>query len=340
MPKDYRCSSIKNLRSQADRFVKYYDKVTNKGKYSNEIMDTQFITAFSSSSFIGVQSEKKSNVAWDSMYKSLHAHNSYIPKDRKWIIDILRPAISHVIRGDDRIMYRTYGDIMKVAKMSSSSIKGGGKFRDWVFEHPWSSIMEYIGNGYAEFCMIAGFRNDRRGKWRLICSMHAITRVVDFILTNGSYSLCEKHGVFGKYTTEGLSNKEMFPKMKRMCSQGDYVSLCIDYSGYDSQISLKDYKDMLLLLHNDTRDEETLKLLEWFVEWLDQPKPLILKTGEENEVLIECYRTLPSGMHMTHSLENLWGIATYMKLVSEGYRIKESFNNGDDQNMLVHTWSW
>jgi hypothetical protein len=55
----------------------------------------------------------------------------------------------------------------------------------------------------------AGTRIDRRGKYRLICSMDARMRILDYIINNGSYELCEKGSMLGKYTTEGYNNVQM-----------------------------------------------------------------------------------------------------------------------------------
>lgn len=168
--------------------------------------------------------------------------------------------------------------------------------------------------------------------------MIAMVRVVDYILGHGSYRLFERDGLFGEWTTEGMSNSNMFPVMKQMCSDNDYVSICLDYSAYDAQLTLKLYKEVLILLntHRYQEDEVYRIMLDWMIRWLEQPKPIVVRRDDSYEVVLSVYRTLASGLHMTHSIENLIGVATAMKLKSLGYRVIMAKCNGDDQNLKVH----
>lgn len=55
--------------------------------------------------------------------------------------------------------------------------------------------MDFIDSDEVEYVYWIGVRNDRRSKYRLICSMSGHIRAVDFILTNGSYEICEGDGI-------------------------------------------------------------------------------------------------------------------------------------------------
>lgn len=70
-----------------------------------------------------------------------------------------------------------------------------------------------------------------------------------------------------------------------------------------------------------------------------QPKPLVTKNANGLEVVIECYQTLASGLHGTHSFENLIGISAYLEARKRGINVKSFWTNGDDQNALVHSES-
>jgi hypothetical protein len=71
---------------------------------------------------------------------------------------------------------------------------------------------------------------------------------------------------------------------------------------------------------------------------MEQPKPLAFRDHDsEVKFVIDNYRTLASGHHGTHSIENFMGIATYYYMTTNlGLRIKLYKTNGDDQNMLIH----
>jgi hypothetical protein len=94
------------------------------------------------------------------------------------------------------------------AKMSSASIPGyKGSFRDFVLQNTLDGIYQQLDSVPKLFYL--GLRHDRRGKMRAICSMPAQFRIIDYLLNNGSYSLCEGNGILSHYTTEGFSPRQM-----------------------------------------------------------------------------------------------------------------------------------
>jgi hypothetical protein len=130
----------------------------------------------------------------------------------------------------------------------------------------------------------------------------------------------------------------MYPEMKSMCSHGDYVSVCIDFRSYDSQIHKEDYIEFIMVLssphHND---KEYSELRDFMINWIKQPKPLAYKEDGQVHIVIENYRTLASGHHGTHSIENFIGVATYYYMTEHlGLDVKLYKTNGDDQNFLIH----
>lgn len=63
-----------------------------------------------------------------------------------------------------------------------------------------------------------------------------------------------------------MNNKRLYPEMKSMCSSEDYVSVCVDFSGYDSQISKYDYIEFVKILSEpNIGDYETRKLRDFLV---------------------------------------------------------------------------
>jgi hypothetical protein len=83
----------------------------------------------------------------------------------------------------------------------------GGSFRDFVLTTTLDEIMSDLH--LVPYVIYLGTRIDRRGKYRVICSLDARFRVIDFILNNGSYHLCEGDGILSKYTTEGYNQYQM-----------------------------------------------------------------------------------------------------------------------------------
>jgi hypothetical protein len=130
-------------------------------------------------------------VAFDSMINTLESHNESKAKCRKWVWDIIRSRLSPHLRANPMITWRTIADAIVSAKQSSSSIPGAGKYRDWLFTTHWEEILNYINSEKIEYVYWIGVRNDRRSKYRMICSMSGHIRAIDFILTNGSYAICE-----------------------------------------------------------------------------------------------------------------------------------------------------
>jgi hypothetical protein len=53
---------------------------------------------------------------------------------------------------------------------------------------------------------------------------------------------------------------------------------------------------------------------------MKQPKPLVTRRADDVEVVMPYYKTLASGLHGTHSFENLIGIST--KIESEKHGVK------------------
>lgn len=105
-------------------------------------------------------------------------------------------------------MDRSYADLCLSAKMSSTSMQEyDGQFRDFVLEHTLDDIMSRLSHVPKVFYI--AIRNCKRAKARPICSTNALFRAIDFLLNNGSYSLCEGEGILSKYTTEGYSPSRM-----------------------------------------------------------------------------------------------------------------------------------
>lgn len=90
------------------------------------------------------------------------------------------------------------------AKISSSSIPGGGSFRDYVLNNTLDDILSQRDRLLLFIHLRT--RSDRRGKYRLAYSFDGRPRVIDYLLNNGSYHLCEGDGILARFTTEGSSN--------------------------------------------------------------------------------------------------------------------------------------
>lgn len=63
---------------------------------------------------------------------------------------------------------------------------------------------------------------------------------------------------------------------------------------------------------------------------------LVSNNGGSIEEIIPILTTFASGLHGTHSFENLVGISTYIQMKKEGIRLGRFWANGDDQNFMVH----
>jgi hypothetical protein len=232
-------------------------------------------------------------------------------------------------------MARKYGDVCLNAKLSSASMSDVKDYRSYVFNHDFDDVIKYM-NHDLEFIIYSGFRIDRRGKYRLICSFPAPLRVVDFLVNNGTYQLCSEHGMYSRYTTEGANSLIMWDQLAIMSRRDGYSMVCIDYKGYDTQISLREY-GMISYNYNKFRidNKHFMGYFLPFLEWLRQPKCLVTRSARELEMLMPLYVTLASGLHGTHSFENLIGISTYREMVNIGLDIKAFWTNGDDQNTLI-----
>ena len=116
--------------------------------------------------------------------------------------------VSEHVKNSTDVMSREYADMCLSAKMSSASVSGyKGTFRDYVLQNSFDSVINGLDDVPKVFYL--GLRHDRRGKMRAICAMDARFRIIDFLLNNGSYALCEHDGILSKYTTEGYSPKQM-----------------------------------------------------------------------------------------------------------------------------------
>lgn len=335
MPSKYSIDSLVHLRSVADAVIYDLNETFPNGAGMDEEHMIMFVTASSASSFLGIQNPIHSRFCMDSLKKTLSAHCDPRIVHKPWLFDNLR-EIESQISLKPSIIDRDYGQLCLNAKASSSSIKGEGNFRDYVIQHTLNEVIDQLDE--VGFLIYAGFRLDRRGKYRLICSMDGRFRIVDYLLNNGSYDLCSHGGMFSQYTTEGFNTTKLWAQLARMSHRGDYTMICLDYSGYDTQISLQEYLGFTNMLNRYRVDDELYgPMLQWYSNWMTQPKPLVTKTLSGYEILIEFYRTLASGLHGTHSFQNLIGISTYLQAVKLGIKCGGFWTNGDDQNAFVYT---
>lgn len=337
---DFNITSINDVKPRASEIIEILDRKYPSGINMTEKELIQYITAHSASSFIGIQLESKSKFSLNSMKKTLLAHSQFNVKEKPWLIKNLEDSKNYITF--NRLMDKSYGDVCLFAKSSRTSIPNEHRnFRDYVFETCLEDIYKNClsEKDFPPFLISAGKRNDRRGKFRLICSFHANVRILDFVINNGSYDLCSHNGLYAKYTTEGLSGMLLWQEMARMSFRDASSSMvCLDFKGYDSQISLQEYCDLATFLnqYRINKDDVFSNVFNWFINWLKQPKFLLSEgLNGSKEVLIPYYRTLASGLHGTHSFENLIGISYAREAEIRGIPIKLFKANGDDQNIMT-----
>jgi len=335
-PIEYNVNRVDHIKDAASRVIQYYDANYPNGENMNVLDNIRYVTAFSSSSFLGIQNPRKSSLALQSMIKTLKSHCQPRMYHRSWLIPNL-DFLKNIISQKPEYMSRTYGDVCLNSKMSSSSIPGQGKYRDFVMEHSLIDIVKYMNEKkYTEYCYYAGIRIDRRAKYRLIFSMSAIFRIIDFLINNGSYALCAFGGPLSRYTTENFTYSEIWKEMQRMSERGEYILVCLDYTGYDTQLYTSDYIEISRLLNSHRMSDPAFgAMFKWYENWLSQPKPLVTREERGLVPLIPKVQTLASGLHGTHSFENLIGISTYFHLNRMGINVNRLWANGDDQNFKV-----
>jgi hypothetical protein len=195
------------VKAVAKKFIDDMDRIHPRGEFMSERDMIRYVQAQSSSAFIGIQSPSKSRLALESFRSTLHAHSHPNVSFKPWLLPNLTFIADH-IASNPSLMERRYADMCLSAKISSASIPGyKGSFRDFVLSHTLEDVVQMLESVPKLFYL--GLRHDRRGKMRAICSMPAQFRIVDFILNNGSYGLCEHDGILSKYTTEGYSSTQM-----------------------------------------------------------------------------------------------------------------------------------
>jgi hypothetical protein len=294
---------IGDVKEAGNEYIKWLDKLRPGGFGATEAENIRYVTASSSSSFLGVQNPSKSSFALNSMHKTLESHTNPEIIHKPWLIENLKFVSKH-LSDMPHIMDRDYGDICMNAKMSSASTRGHNYYRDYVFENTYDDMLNHMRNDLL-FFIFAGSRSDRRGKYRLICSFEAAFRIADYLINNGSYELCEGEGLLSNFTTEGYNNKRMWPELVKMSRRGNYSMVCIDYKGYDTQIGLDEYLAISEMLNDYRLDDEEFKpLFDRYKVWMTQPKPLVTRNIDSYEVLISNYRTLASGLHGTPPLRH------------------------------------
>jgi hypothetical protein len=334
MGSNYSVNDISDIKKSSTDLISEYDLKFPEGVGMSETDMIRYSTAQSSSSFLGIQNPRKSRFAMKSMTGTLTSHTNACIIHKPWLVENIDNLRLH-IKNNPNIMSRDYSDICMTARTSSSSIPNMSSFRDVVLETSYNEMCSDILNGRLKvpYEISAGTRSDRRGKFRLICSFNAYLRVIDYLYNNGSYALCEHNGIFSRYTTEGYNNQMMWPELKKMSNRnGDRTMICIDYKGYDTQISMTDYADISLILNDHRRNDD---IYVWYLEWLNQPKCLIQKTSSGKQHIIDHYRTLASGLHGTHSFENIIGISTMLEAQKHGVEFYGFWSNGDDQNAMI-----
>lgn len=337
MPYDFKVDSTLDLRSAASNFIEFIDGKFPNGKNADLITLIQYTQAMSVSSYIGIQRPSKSKFALDSMISTLESHNKANVVYKEWLMPQLS-ELSDMIDRYPNIMEVGYERLCLTAKNSSPSLAGFKTFREFVHSNTLDDIVDSVLSGNVPLLIYAGTRSDRRGKYRLICSFDARFRVIDYLLNHGSYSLCEGRGIYSNYTTEGYSNTQLWPELISMTKYQDKATMiCIDYSGYDTQISLEEYMMISNVLNKHRLNSAKWHdVIEWYNNWMMQPKPLVTKSSDGIDVLIDVYRTLASGLHATHSFENLIGIATMKQAKQLGIEFYGFWTNGDDQNALIN----
>lgn len=343
LPYHYNAEHISNIKEQAESFIQNMDLKKPLGIGFTDIENIQYITAHSSSSFLGIQRASSSSFALQSMINTLESHSSKSTVNRDWLLPNLEFIHNHLITNKD-IMNKHYGELVLHAKTSSASISGYDSYRDFIFQNSLDMILDHsirYEDNKVPYLMYTGVRNSNRGKYRLIFSMSAYFRALDYLINNGSYDLCTHDGLLSSYTTEGLSNKDMWNQMCKMTDRSGLVMLCCDFKGYDTQISISDYIAISLLLNKHRlTDPKFSKMFYWYYSWLLQPKPLLTRVDDSSNIqahrwVLEYQNKLASGLHGTHSFENLYGVATTLQMQKLGIDVRSSWFNGDDQNFLI-----
>jgi hypothetical protein len=95
-PENFRIDSIDELKGSASEFIKYIDGVHPNGALASEEVLTQYVTAQSSSSFIGIQRPKSSKFANDSIIKTLMSHAKPRLVEKPWLIPNLHFVANHI----------------------------------------------------------------------------------------------------------------------------------------------------------------------------------------------------------------------------------------------------
>lgn len=344
MPYNFRASSLEDIRIKAAAYTKHMDLLKPKGVGLSEKETIRYVTANSSSAFLGIQHASKSKYALDSMISTLEAHTTNRLISRQWLIPNLEDA-HHYLSVNRDVMNKQYGDLILNAKLSSTSIPNSKiDYRTFVFQNTLNDILEYslkYDDNKVPYIMNAAIRNSNRAKYRLIFTMSAHFRVIDYLINNGSYDLCKNDGLYAQYTTEGFSNSKVWEQLAIMSNRNDVEMLCLDFKGYDTQISIDDYINISYLLNKHRlTDPYFKKMYSWYFNWLIQPKPIATKIVMNSIVdyhwIIDYQNKFASGLHGTHSFENLYGIATYRQMINQGIDIKRCWFNGDDQNYLIN----
>lgn len=333
---EFKVYQVDHIKSTASKVLDKYDRLYPNGYGMSEPDFVRYVQAQSASSFHGIQSPSESNFAYDSFISSLESHAKYDVAPKPWLIPNL-DDLNIYLFNTSRVMSRNYSDVIINSKRSSSSIVGAPKFRDYVMINTMEDLFLDIDTNAINYILYAGIRNDRRGKYRLICSTDARIRIMDYLLVNGSYEICEPGGFYGQYTTEGYNSAQMWVEYKIMSVRDGYSQVCLDYKGFDSQISQFEYFQLVYLLNQHRlSDPHISKMVDYFGNWLKQPKPVVTRDSDrELNYLTSLYQTLPSGLHGTHSFENLIGISMYKEAIKRGIDIKGFKTNGDDQNVFV-----
>lgn len=217
---NFHINSIDEIKRVSSEYISFMDDAKTYGSGFNEVDAIRYVTAQSSSSFIGIQNPKLSKFAMNSMKNTISGHLNPKTYYRPWLLENMGFIRDHV-KYNSHVMDKSYADICMSARNSSSSMRSKGSFRDVVLRIPYSDLKHSIlsGSETISYNIVAGTRSDRRGKFRLICSFHGYFRVIDYMLNNGSYGICEGNGPLALYTTEGFNNERMWPQLVRMSSR-------------------------------------------------------------------------------------------------------------------------
>jgi hypothetical protein len=74
LPSEYHITCIEETKAKGDEFIDWMDENYPLGKGASESLLVQYITAKSSSAFMGIQKPSKSSLSNDSMRKTLTKH--------------------------------------------------------------------------------------------------------------------------------------------------------------------------------------------------------------------------------------------------------------------------